>query len=705
MNKHFFILVLAVFFFTQASAQKELTLEQAVLGQYQQFYPDHVFGFNWIENLKKYSYLKQYRTLVVGEVGGEEKEVLNISDINEALDVKFSYFAGIKWKDEKTIVLNFQNTIVTYNLESKEGTKIELPENAERSTFDNQYNHIAYTVDNNLFYTSVERFNQIAVTGNDDKNIVSGQEIARSEMGITQGIFWSPTGTSLAFYQKDESYVHDYPLLNILETPGTLNSIKYPMAGKSSERAKLGIYNLKSKKTDFITTRNGEENYLTNVSWTPDEQFIILAEVARSQKHIWVQKYKTDGTLAKTLFEEKKDTWVEPEKPACFPSKNSNDFVWVSERDGFDNLYYYSIDGQLKMQLTKNKFMLKEIVAAQQGEVFFTATGENPLNTLLYKVSTKGKQVLLTKEEGTHSAEVNPTGEYIFDQYSAHDIPNRALIRKSNGKEIKTLIDAEDKLADYNLSKAEIKSIKSKDGVDLYTRLIKPKDFDPAKKYPVLIYVYGGPHAQMITNSWYDGASLWMHWMANQGYIVFTLDNRGSGNRGVEFEHIIHRNLGVIEHQDQLEGVNYLSGFDFIDTSRIAVHGWSYGGFMTGTMMMKSPNVFKVGVAGGPVTDWKYYEVMYGERYMDTPEENKEGYEKTSLLNQAENLKGDLLLIHGTSDPVVVMQHNLSLVKKFVDLGIQVDFFPYPMHEHNVRGKDRVHLMQKVLDYVIDNNQ
>ena len=705
MNKRFVILMLSVFFTTQATAQKDLTLEEAVKGQYQQFYPDHVFGFEWIENLNKYSYLKQYQTLVIGEVGGEEKEVLHINDVNDALGVKLSYFAGIKWKDENTIVLKLLNTIVTYNLETKEGSKIEIPENAERATFDDQYNNVAYTIDNNLFYTSVTNYDPVAVTDNFDKNIVSGQEIARSEMGITQGIFWSPSGKSLAFYQKDETSVHDYPLLDINAYPGASSFIKYPMAGQPSERAKLGIYLLKDENTTFIETKNGEENYLTNVSWTPDEQFVLLAEVARSQKHIWVQKYNTDGTLAKTLFEEKKDTWVEPERPAHFPSKNSNDFVWVSERDGFDNLYFYSIDGELKSQLTKNEFVLKDIVNVHSGEVFFTATGESPLNTLLYKVNTKGKQQLLTKEEGTHNVNVNPTGEYFFDQYSAHDIPNIALIRKANGKVVNKMLEADNKLVDYNLSIPEINAIKSKDGVDLYTRLIKPKNFDPSKKYPVLIYVYGGPHAQMITNSWGDGASLWMQWMANQGYIVFTLDNRGSGNRGVDFEHIIHRNLGVLEHQDQLDGVAYLSGFDFIDTNRIAVHGWSYGGFMTGTLMMKSPDVFKVGVAGGPVVDWKYYEAMYGERYMDTPEENKEGYEKVSLINQAEYLKGDLLLIHGTSDPVVVMQHNLALVKKFVDLGIQVDFFPYPMHEHNVRGKDRIHLMRKVLDYIIDNNQ
>ena len=382
-----FLLLFSVFLFaTSLNAQKNLTLEQAVLGQYQQFYPEHVFGFEWIQNLEKYSYLKEYQTLVIGQVNGEEEEVMHIRDINKALDVKYNYFAGFKWKNENTFVLNLGVSVVTYNMDSKSGTSITLPEDAERITFNSTYTYVAYTIGNNLYYSPVDDFKNIAITSNEDKNIVSGQEIARSEMGITQGIFWSPSGERLAFYQKDETNVHDYPLLNIDDYPGSLKSIKYPMAGQPSEKAKLGIYSISDKQTAFISTEHGEENYLTNVSWSPDDQFILLAEVARSQKHIWVQKYKTDGALMKTLFEESKDTWVEPEKPAYFPSKNSNDFVWVSESDGFDNLYYYSIDGELKSQLTKNKFMLKEIVAAHHGEVFFTATGENPLNTLLYKV-------------------------------------------------------------------------------------------------------------------------------------------------------------------------------------------------------------------------------------------------------------------------------------------------------------------------------
>ncbi|MBW7866778.1 MAG: DPP IV N-terminal domain-containing protein [Brumimicrobium sp.] len=703
--KSFSIILLIIFTAFFASAQKEMSLEQSVLGQYQQFYPTNVFEFSWIGDNGEYAYLENYRTLIIGKVGGKETNSLSIQEVNEKIGTKFNYFAGLAWKDCNQFILNDENIIAFYNISKKEGRTLDLPEKAENITFNATFDKVAYTIDNNLYYSSLDKFEQHVVVENSDKNIVTGQAISRNEMGIDGGIFWAPSGKHLAFYQKDESLVHDYPLLNNEDYPGSLKSIKYPMAGQESERVKVGILTLDKNETVFISPQNGIDYYLTNLAWTPDENYIILAEVARSQDHIWVQKYDRNGKLLKVLFEETSKTWVEPERPAYFPSKTSNDFVWVSERDGFDNLYFYSENGDLKTQLTNNKFPLKSIVASQNGEVYFLATGVSPLNTLLYKVNTKGKQALLTMEEGTHTVSIDAAGKYIFDQFSAHSIPNKAQILDAKGKSVQILVNAENPLAEYGMPEAEINVIKNKNGTDLYTRMIKPKNFDSSKKYPVLIYVYGGPHAQLITNSWLDGGSLWMYWMANQGYIIFTLDNRGSANRGAEFEHVIHRQLGVAENEDQLVGVEYLKNLPFVDANRLAVHGWSFGGFMTCTMLLKSPDLFKVGVAGGAVTDWKYYEIMYGERYMDTPQENPEGYEKTSIINQADQLKSKLLLIHGTIDPVVVMQHTLALTEKFVQLGIQMDYFPYPMHEHNVLGIDRAHLMRKVLMYIMENNK
>ncbi len=610
-------------------------------------------------------------------------------------------------------MINDGHDFVRVNPTKKEANVVRRVDNegAENVLISNSSFNIAYTVENNVFVfqaiaPALDVFESVQVTDFTDKNIVSGQAIARSEFGIKGGLFWSPNGEVLAFYQKDETDVHDYPLLDINETPGKLNSIKYPMAGQKSEKPKVGVYNVKTQKLVYISPKGASDDYLTNLTFTPDNKFVVIAEVNRDQNHMWLNVYDaTTGTFVRTLFEEKNDKWIEPEHAAFFPDEKSNNFVWISERDGFNNLYYYDFQGTLISQLTANKFVVKEILTANNGKIYFSATGESPLNTMVYAVDLKGKQTLLTKTEGTHTVEISSNGALFYDGYSNHKTPFQADIYTATGKKAKFILTAENKLADYKIGKTEIGTITAKDGTTLYTRLIKPSNFDPAKKYPVLVYVYGGPHAQMITNSWYDGSSLWMNWLAEQGYLVFTVDNRGSAERGFAFESQIHRQLGKVEMEDQLSGVDYLKSLGYVDGNRIAVHGWSFGGFMTTSLLLHHPGVFTTGVAGGPVTDWKFYEIMYGERYMDRPEQNKEGYEQTSLLNHAKNLKDELLLIHGTVDDVVVLQHNYALVKKFVELGIQMDFFPYPMHPHNVSGKDRVHLMEKVLNFVIENNK
>jgi dipeptidyl-peptidase-4 len=333
---------------------------------------------------------------------------------------------------------------------------------------------------------------------------------------------------------------------------------------------------------------------------------------------------------------------------------------------GLNNLYYYNIDGKLIKKLTSNAFPVRDIIGANASgnEIYFTATGENPTNMLGYKVTLKGKQTQITKDAGVHNFIPCFDGSYFFDEYSNHTTPSKSLVYNKNLKAT-TLLESSNKYDGYAMGTAEIKTIKAADGTtNLYTRLIKPSNFDASKKYPVMVYVYGGPHAQMITNSFLDGANLWMYWMAEQGYLVFTVDNRGSDNRGVAFESVIHQRLGVNEIEDQLSGVAYLKTLPYVDANRLAVHGWSFGGFMTSSLMLRKPDTFKVGVAGGPVIDWKWYEVMYGERYMDIPAENAKGFEEASVLNYVNNLKGKLLLIHGTNDDVVVEQHNLSLVKK-----------------------------------------
>ena len=687
--------------------KKELTLSDAVSQQYRSLRPDGLYHFQWIPGTDKYTYMTDsYQTLMTSSVKDTEvHKVTTVQEVNKALGTELYSLYGLSWVTAKSFRISDGTNYYIFDTETAAGKVVVKAEEGAGSTkLHAGTNNLAYTMDNNIHLNGPEAGLQ-QVTSNKDPNIVSGQAIARSEFGITEGLFWSPDGSRLAFYEKDESNVSNYPLLDNTTTPGTLKSIKYPMAGGGSEKARVGIYDLNNKKTVYFATRNGEENYLTNVSWTPDNNYVLIAEVNRDQNHVWLNVFDVrNGKFVKTLFEEESKTWTEPEHPAFFPGE-SNNFVWVSERDGYNNLYYYTFEGELIKKLTEHKFVVKDIMEYKNKQIYYTTTGETPTQTHVYSVSLKGKVKTLTSGNGTHNVHISDDGKYFHDNYSSHTVANIDQILNTKVKVVSTKMESRDKLAKYQIGTAEIGTIEAKDGTTLYTRLIKPSNFDPNKKYPVLVYVYGGPHAQLVTDSWLDGASLWMYWMAEQGYLVYTVDNRGSAERGVAFESQIHRHLGDVEMEDQMAGIEYLKTLSYVDGSRLAVHGWSYGGFMTSSLMLRNAGTFNVGVAGGPVTDWKYYEIMYGERYMDTPEQNPKGYEQASLMTHAANLEGKLLLIHGTVDPTVVMQHSLSLVDKFVSLGIQMDFFPYPMHEHNVRGKDRVHLMDKVLNYVIDNNQ
>ncbi len=710
MNKR--ILLLASIFFTLfATAQnKKLTLDESVLQQNRQFRADKLAGFQWIPNTNKYVYYTDNQTKMVSAnaVDNKTSELVSLADINAALNTKLKSFAGLTWIDANTILVTENGKYFTYSLTSKSGATVQsTPASADNVTFDNAKQYVAFTEKNNLYFIGKTK-EKIAVTDNANEGIVSGQSIARNEFGISNGIFWSPKSNFIAFYQKDQIEVTDYPLLDITETPGKLENIKYPMIGQKSEKPRVGIYNVATNITVYISPKGNQDDYLTNVCWTPDEKYVLIAELNRGQNDMNLNMYDAkSGKYVRTLLNEKSSKWVEPEHPAYFPNSKSNNFVWISEKDGFNNLYYYTIEGKLIKQLTSNKFPLREIIGSNTAgtEIYFKATGENGTNMLAYKVDLKGKQTLITKDAGVHNVVISNDGNWFFDEYSNHTTPSKSVLYDKSLK-AKTLLESANKYAGYEMGTADIKTIKSADGTtDLFTRLIKPSNFDPSKKYPVLVYVYGGPHAQLITNSYLDGANLWMYWMAEQGYLVFTVDNRGSDNRGVAFESVIHGRLGVNEMDDQLKGVDYLKSLPYVDANRLAVHGWSFGGFMTTSLMLRKPDVFKVGVAGGPVTDWKYYEVMYGERYMDTPSENQKGFDEANTLNYAKDLKGKLLLIHGTNDDTVLMQQNFVLVKKFVEVEKQIDFFPYPMHKHNVQGKDRVHLIRKVLDYVIEHNK
>ncbi len=558
----------------------------------------------------------------------------------------------------------------------------------------------------------------ILVERGDGYNIVLGESVHRNEFGISGGLFWSPKSSRLAFYRMDQSMVKDYPIVNTKARESETKPIKYPMAGMKSHEVTVGVWDCASQKLVYLNTARDtsvheREMYLTNITWSPDEQYIFIAKVNREQNHMWLEQYDaTTGDFVTVLFEETNPRYVEPCEPMYFTPKG-NQFLWLSLRDGYKHLYLYNIDGTLVKQLTKGEYEVEEFIGFdKKGEnIFFYANKNNLAGRDAYKVNLKkGTMDCLTNYnsiEGTHTVIINDAGTAMVDVFSSVDNPGEANyvtnINKSTNRKDYNIYKASNPLKDYAMPNVELGTIKAADGkTDLYYRLITPPNMKPGEKYPTLVYVYGGPHSQLVTDSWLAGGNLYFMFLAQHGYVVFTVDNRGTDNRGFEFESCTHRHLGEIEMADQMEGVKFLKSLPYVDQDRMGVEGWSFGGFMTITMKLAHPEIFKVGCAGGPVIDWKWYEIMYGERYMDTPQENPEGYESNCLLNKAKNLEGHLLVIHGAEDNTVVWQHSLEFIERCINNFKQVDYFVYPHHEHNVLGRERVHLYQKMFQYYED---
>ncbi len=699
------------------SAQKKnFTIEDVIINSYTSLAPERIQNFNWLPDSDKYSFVKSVDTsfnLVVASVHSSAVEkIIHLTDINNALkrngfNVLYT-FPNYKWIDQNIFYFQRRGKLFYYFADKDSVALINSAKSgAANFALAPNKRYMAYTIDNNLF-VSLDTSKTSQITFDENPGIVNGQTVHRNEFGITKGIFWSPKNNYIAFYRKDETMVSDFPVVDFEPVPAKLATIKYPMAGQKSHHVTIGIYELNSGKTVWLKTGEPLDQYLTCVTWDPGEKFIYVAHLNRDQNHMQLKKYDArTGELVKILFEEKNEKYVEPEHQLIFLPKEPGKFLWFSKRDGWNHLYLYDTEGNLIRQVTKGKWEVLSIAGFDKTghEIIIRSTEKSPIERQYYRVNLlTGMRNKLTTDTGVHSIIPNESATYFFDTYSNIKTPGISKIIDGNGNTVSILLRSKNPLADYDLGELKIFTIKGKDNMDLYCRMITPPDSDPNKKYPAVVYVYGGPHVQLITNSWPRGRyGLWFYKMAQEGFVIFTLDNRGSANRGLEFEQATFRNLGTVEIEDQMRGVKYLKSLSYIDSTRIGVFGWSFGGFMTTSLMLRTNNTFKVGVAGGAVIDWKMYEVMYTERYMDTPETNPEGYEKANLLNYVQNLKGKLLLVHGTSDPVVVWQHTLKFAKKAADLNIPLDYFPYVGHKHGVVGRDAIHLYNKITNYFIDN--
>ena len=740
---------------SSAQEKKTFTLNDVIPGgdNYFNLVPKSMPGLQWwgdicvrtdIENIKK-----------IDTKSGKESILVTLEEVNEALKngempykltghikpLRTLMAASLPWGDRNVITFTQyddrtpgQKYMIWYDFSKKKIVNLFTLQGEGPTHFDfcKENGYMAYTIGNDLYVAHERDFSSMVnpkVTGNQqqEKDVVYGQAVHRNEFGIMKGTFWSPKGTYLAFYRMDQSMVTDYPQVNTTARIAELVPDKYPMAGMTSHKVTVGIYNVKDGKTIYLQAGDPTDRYFTNISWGPDEKSIFVIELNRDQNHAQLVQYDAvSGQKIGVLYEEKHARYVEPQHPLIFLPWDDSQFIYQTQRDGFNHLYLMDTKTKLKgewktgkdsedkyceylkaIPLTEGNWLVQDVLGfnAARKEIIIASTEISPLQTNIFSLNVKnGKRTLIGMEDGTHQAKLSASGTYLIDYFTSNNVPREISILPTTGKKGTTLFTATDPLKEnYNLPEITVGTIKAADGeTDLYYRLIKPVNFDPNKKYPAIIYVYGGPHAQMIHNTRFYDARGWDLYMAQQGYVMLTVDNRGSDNRGIKFENCTFRHLGTEEMKDQVQGAKFLQSLPYVDADKIGVHGWSFGGFMTTNLMLTYPDIFKVGVAGGPVIDWQFYEVMYGERYMDTPQANPEGYKESNLRLKAGNLKGRLEVIIGGMDPTCVPQHSISFLRACIDAGTHPDFFIYPEDGHNMMGRDRVHLHEHITRYFLD---
>ena len=695
-------------------AQKQFTLEDLNFGgtNYRNMIPKNRSLRWWGDQLVR---VAADTCWTVNLKNGKEKVFFTRAQVNKWLGGDtVSSLMGITfpYADQPLAALGTVGKVQMVDFKAKKQVWSQNRGEEQAAEWNKESRAVAFVKGDNLYVTDgAGQTRQLTTDGSRD--IVYGQAVHRNEFGIMGGLFWNPSGTRLAFYRMDQSMVTDYPLIDVPEMDDTTRYIatpapeKYPMAGQTSHKVTVGIYDLATGQTTYLQASDPTDRYFTNIAWNPDGDIVYMMELNRDQNDCRLVSYDAaTGRRIAELYRETHDKYVEPQTPIVFLPWDKNSFIMQSQKDGYNHLYLFT-DGKQVKQLTRGNWVVMEMLGFDEKghNIFFTANAENPIQKNVYRVNVDGGTMARVDEggRGWHDAALSASGKWLIDSYQEPDVPrNIAIVNTTDGKAVR-YFTAPDPWQGYTVPEYRCGSIKADDGVtDLYYRMVMPVGFDLNKKYPTVVYVYGGPHAHNVDARWHYCSRSWETYMAQRGYLLYIMDNRGSENRGRDFEQATFRQLGQVEMRDQMQGVNFLRTLEYVDTARIGVHGWSFGGFMTISLMTNYPEVFKVGVAGGPVIDWKWYEVMYGERYMDTPQTNPDGYKKTSLINKAADLKGRLQVIIGLNDPTVVPQHAYSFFKACIAAGTQPDFYVYPGQGHNMRGHQSVHLHERITRYFDD---
>ena len=703
------------------SAQKLFTLEDLNYGgnNFHNMVPQNRYTAWWGDQLVRTD--AEFCALIDKNTG-KETRLFSLDDVNQWVEtagnikVHSFYHATFPYPNQPLVLLNASKTRMLVNWKTKQLVWKQDTKDESSADWNAQSRAVAFVKGDNLYVCNAQGTHK-QLTKDGSRDIVYGQSVHRDEFGIYKGTFWSNDGQKLAFYRMDQSMVADYPLVDIDTRIATETPIRYPMAGEKSHLVTVGIYDLKTDKTVYLNTGDPTDRYFTNIAWSPDGKLIYLIELNRAQNHYSLDAYDpVTGNKTATLYTESSDKYVHPMHAITFLPWDNGRFILQSEKDGYNHLYLFDTSGKQIKQLTTGKWIVIDLMGfnAKTKEAIILSTEASPIQNNLYAVNLqtgarrlldngKGCHANTTGEGGSHKIALSSSGQWILDSYTEPTVPRNIDIVNVASTKATRYFTADNPWKGYTVPEYSCGTIKAADGTtDLYYRMVKPTNFDPNKKYPTIIYVYGGPGVRNVEARWHYWSRGWETYMAQKGYLLFILDNRGSSARGLAFEQATFHHLGVEEVKDQMKGVEYLTSLPYVDKDRMGVHGWSFGGFMTTNLITTHPEVFKVGVAGGPVIDWKWYEVMYGERYMGTPQNNPKGYAESSLLPKAKNLKGKLQIITGMNDPVVVPQHCLNFLQECIKVGTQPDFFVYPGEPHNMRGHQSTHLHERISQYFDD---
>jgi dipeptidyl-peptidase 4 len=718
--KRSILLILTFVVFASVHAQKQITVEDFTTKN--TFAQKSVTGINWMKDGQFYSSLNNNKVIKFDITTGKEVQVLLDGDaLSPRVAIQDYSFSA----DESKLLLltatesiyrhSFTAEYFVYDLTAKKLTKLSPNGRQSYASFSPDGSKVAFVRSNNLFYTDLATMTETQVTDDGKFNfIINGTTdwVYEEEFSFVVGFHWSPDGKKLAYYRFDESGVKEYNMqLWLKKLYPSDYKFKYPKAGEANSSVDVYFYDLASKQKVKADLGTEKDIYIPRIRWTKDPNILSIMKLNRLQNNLDIIHTNATTGESKTILNEKSNTYIDLEFIDDLTYlQDGKRFIHASEADGYKHLYLYSIDGKLIQQVTSGKFEVKQFIGLDEktNTVYYVSTEVSPLQRQVFSQSIdKKKKTRLSMLAGSHTVNMSPDFKFYINYHSASDKPLVVDLYQTKGnKQIKSL-EKNEELAkaatDYGLVNKEFFTYATVDGTSLSGLMWKPKDFDASKKYPVLLYQYSGPNSQNVTDAWGGGHFYFHQMLVQKGYIVAVIDTRGTGARGEAFKKMTYKQLGKLELEDHLAGAKYLAGLNYVDGSRIGIWGWSYGGYMASLAMTKGAGVFKLGIAVAPVTNWRFYDTIYTERFLQTPQLNASGYDDNSPLTHAAKLQGNFLLIHGTGDDNVHYQNSVLFEDALINAGKQFQSFYYPDKHHGIQGaKTRLHLYTMMANYVVE---